>query len=181
VRQAGQVFVVYATGMCRGELLGLRWRHVRLADPSGPTLRVEETFVAHAADTPKSVAQERTISLGPVAAEALYARYTDTIYRDDTERVFCHPQTGGALDRKRYADTLRAALDIAGIEGRVRPFHDGRHTAITNAAAAGVSPAALKAGAGHSDMSTTQRYIDLAGVSFRVEAELAESRMFGAP
>ena len=29
-------------------------------------------------------------------------------------------------------------------------------------------------------MSTTQRYIDLAGVSFRAEAELAEARMFGA-
>ena len=33
---------------------------------------------------------------------------------------------------------------------------------------------------GRSDMSTTQRYIDLAGVSFRAEAELAESCMFGA-
>jgi hypothetical protein len=30
-------------------------------------------------------------------------------------------------------------------------------------------------------MSTTQRYIDLAGVSFRAEAELVESRMFGTP
>jgi hypothetical protein len=28
-------------------------------------------------------------------------------------------------------------------------------------------------------MSTTQRYIDLAGVRFREEAELAEARMFG--
>lgn len=181
IRQAGQVFVVvYATGIRRGELLGLRWRHVHLADPSGPILRVVETFVAHAADTPKSVASERTIPLGPVAAEALYARYADTAYGDDAERVFCHPQTGGALDRKRYADTLRAALAVAKIEGRVRPFHDGRHTAITNAAAAGVAPAALQAGAGHSDMSTTQRYIDLAGVQFRAEAELAEARLFGA-
>jgi hypothetical protein len=118
---------------------------------------VEETFVAHAIDTPKSVASERTILLGPVAAEALYARYTDTAYRDDTERVFCHPQTGGALDRKRYADTLRTALALAGIEGRVRPFHDGRHTAITNAAAAGVPPAALQAGAGRGTPTCRRR------------------------
>jgi len=180
-RQAGQAFVVvYATGMRRGELLGLRWARVRLADPEGPSLRIEETFVRDGIDTPKSVASERTISLGPVAAEALYARYADTAYQDDTERVFCHPETGGPFDRKRYADTLRAALKRAGIEGRVRPFYDGRHTAITNAAAAGVSPVALQAGAGHSDMSTTQRYIDLAGVRFRDEAELAERRMFGA-
>jgi integrase/recombinase XerD len=63
----------------------------------------------------------------------------------------------------------------------VRPFHDGRHSSLTNGAAAGVSPSALQAMAGHADMSTTQRYIDLAGVRFKAEAELAEARMFGTP
>ena len=62
---------------------------------------------------------------------------------------------------------------------RFLPFHDGRHGHLTNAAAAGVSPAASQARAGHADMSTTQRYIDLAGIRFREEAELAEARMFG--
>jgi hypothetical protein len=62
----------------------------------------------------------------------------------------------------------------------MRPFHDGRHTSITNAAAAGVSPAALMARAGHSDFKTTQGYIDLAGETFREEAELADARVFGA-
>ncbi len=114
------------------------------------------------------------------AAEALYARYADTAYRDDSERVFCHDETGGSFDRHRYADTFRAALAKAKVDGYVRPFHEGRHTAITNAAAAGVPPAALQAMAGHGDLSTTQRYIDLAGVLFRSEAEAAEARMFGA-
>jgi hypothetical protein len=94
--------------------------------------------------------------------------------------VFCHPQTSGPYDRKRYADTLRAALAKAKVAGHVRPFHDGRHTALTNIAAAGVPPAALQAGARRTDTSTTQRYIDLAGVHFRAEAELAERRLFGA-
>jgi integrase len=48
-----------------------------------------------------------------------------------------------------------------------------------NAAAAGVGPGALQARAGHSDLSTTQRYIDLAGVLFRDEADAAEACMFG--
>jgi hypothetical protein len=77
------------------------------------------------------------------------------------------------------ADTFRTALKQAGITDEVRPFHDGRHTSITNAAAAGVAPGALQARAGHADLSTTQRYIDLAGVLFRDEAEAAEARMFG--
>lgn len=83
------------------------------------------------------------------------------------------------LDHKRYADTFRAALASASVKGEVRPFHDGRHTSITNAGAAGVGPGALQPRAGHSDLSTTQRYIDLAGVLFRDEADVAEARMFG--
>lgn len=62
----------------------------------------------------------------------------------------------------------------------MRPFHDGRHTAITNAAVAGNAPAAIQARAGHSDFSTTQLYIDLAGVSFREEAQAAEDRLLGS-
>ena len=57
------------------------------------------------------------------------------------------------LDHKRYARTLREAMVDAGVEKPMRPFHDGRHTSITNSAAAGLSPAALMARAGHSDFN----------------------------
>jgi len=94
-----------------------------------------------------------------------------TAYHGDDERVF-PSKTGAPLDPRRYAETLRLALKRAKVEGPMRPFHDGRHTSITNAAAAGVAPAALMARAGHSDFKTTQGYIDLAGETFREEAEL---------
>jgi integrase len=182
IAQSRVVFgVLYGTGLRRGELLGLRWKHVRLADPEGPTLRVEETFVRNRTDTPKSVASTRTIAVGRVVADLLFEHRGRTRYSGDDDRVFCHPQTGGPLNHGRYADTFRAALAKAGIDGNVRPFHDGRHTSITNAAAAGVGPGALQASAGHADLSTTQRYIDLAGVLFRDEVDAAEARMFGAP
>jgi hypothetical protein len=61
----------------------------------------------------------------------------------------------------------------------MRPFHHGRHTSITNSAAAGLSPAALMSRAGHSNFKTTQGYIDLAGEMFRAEAGLLEQRLFG--
>lgn len=123
--------------------------------------------------------QERTIALGPKLADELFQHRGKTAYQDDEDRVFCHPQTGGPLDHKRYAETLRAALKRANVERYVRPFHDGRHSSITNSAAAGLSPAALMARAGHSDFKTTQLYIDLAGETFRAEAELLEQRLFG--
>jgi integrase len=180
IEQAQVVFaVVYGIGLRLGEVLGLRWRHVRLADPEGPTLRVEETFVRNRIDTPKSAASTRTIALGRVVADRLFGHRARSRFDADVDRVFCHPQTGGPLQDKRYAETFRAALVKAEIDGEVRPFHDGRHTSITNAAAAGVGPGALQARAGHADLGTTQRYIDLAGVLFRDEAEAAEARMFG--
>jgi integrase len=178
--QARVVFLtVVSAGLRRGEVLGLRWGDVSLADPAGATLRVRETFVRGQPDTPKSEKSERTIALGDRLAEALFEHRARTSYEGDDERVFCNSQTGGPLDPKRYAETLKLALARAKVERAMRPFHDGRHTSITNAAAAGVSPAALMARAGHSDFATTQGYIDLAGETFREEAELLEERLFG--
>jgi integrase len=70
-------------------------------------------------------------------------------------------------------------LKRAKVERTMRPFHDGRHSSITNAAAAGTPPAALQARAGHSDYSTTQVYVDLAGETFREEAVRLEERLLG--
>jgi integrase len=83
------------------------------------------------------------------------------------------------LDDRRYAVTLRLALARAKITDDVRPFHDFRHTSLTNAAAAGMSGPALMARAGHSDFATTQLYLDLAGETFREEEALLEERLFG--
>ena len=161
---------IVGAGLRRGELLGLRWRHVDLADPADAKLLVRETWVRGQTDTPKSEAGERTIALGPVLAEALWQHRRTSSFQGEDERAFCHPRTGGVLDHKRYADTLRGALARAGVTDYVRPFHDGRHTAITNAAAAAVDPHALMTRSGHSDFATTRLYINLAGETFRGEA-----------
>jgi integrase len=178
--QARTVFLtVVGAGLRRGEVLGLRWRHVNLTDPEhGPVLRVSETWVRDRTDTPKSEAGERTIPLDPVLADELFQHRARTSYTGDGERVFCHPLTGGPMDHKRYASTLREALAKAGIDRPMRPFHDGRHTAITNDAAAGNAPLAVMKRAGHSDFRTTQGYIDLAGVTFREEADRLGARLF---
>jgi len=73
-----------------------------------------------------------------------------------------------------FEEVLRAALAVAGIEGRVRAFHDLRHTAITNDAAAGANPVALMTRARHAAMKTTKTYMHMAGVVFRDEADRLE-------
>ena len=123
------------------------------------------------------VARSASLATHPAASHL-----AEELRRSSSSRSRCAAATSRQRDRqtnKRYADTFRAALVSASVKGEVRPFHDGRHTSITNAAAAGVGPGALQPRAGHSDLSTTQRYIDLAGVLFRDEADVAEARMFG--
>jgi integrase len=65
-----------------------------------------------------------------------------------------------------FGTIVREALARAEIEKPMREYHDWRHTGITNAAAAGMSPLSIMRMAGHSDFKTKQRYIDLAGVVF---------------
>lgn len=95
--------------------------------------------------------------------------------RGNDERVFCHPERGSVYRAEKFVDALALALKTAGVEGRVRAFHDLRHTAITNDAAAGANPTALMTKAGHSDMKTTKLYLHLAGVVLHDEAERLEA------
>jgi integrase len=114
-----------------------------------------------------------------VLTEELWQHRRRTSYPGDDERVFCSPTKGTPFDVARYARTFRLALARAGVERYMRPFHDGRHTSLTNSAAAGMPEMALMTRAGHSDFKTTQRYIDLAGQTFPAETDLAEQRILG--
>jgi integrase len=61
----------------------------------------------------------------------------------------------------------------------VRPFHDGRHSSITNAARHGRADLALMTLAGHSDFRTTKRYVHLSGEMFREEADRMGRALWG--
>jgi integrase len=65
-----------------------------------------------------------------------------------------------------YPELFREACKKAGIEDYIRPFHDMRHTAITNLVPDAPNVAILSELAGHADMHTTQRYIHQAGTLY---------------
>jgi integrase len=78
-----------------------------------------------------------------------------------------------------FAPALTAALAAAGVDAKLRAFHDLRHASLTNGAAAGEQPIALMTQAGHSNLATTKRYLHLAGTVFRDEADRLEQRLLG--
>ena len=63
----------------------------------------------------------------------------------------------------------------------MRPFHDLRHSSLTNGAAAGEGSIALMTRAGHASMVTTKQYLHLAGTVFRDEAAALERRRIHWP
>jgi hypothetical protein len=54
--------LVHRRGAARGELLGLRWKHVHLADPDVPHVEIAETPVAGQTGPPKSDAQDACLT-----------------------------------------------------------------------------------------------------------------------
>jgi integrase len=169
------MFVVHmGTALRRGEVAGLRWRSVFLADPHGAYLRVADTFLQGRDDTPKSEAGKRTIDLGQRVASELMDHLAWSAFDGDDEFVLCNPRTGRPFSPQRFSVLMAKARVRAGIAEYLRPSHDLRHSSITNAARAGTDPAALMTRSGHSNFSTTQRYVHLAGARFTDEATMLE-------
>lgn len=166
--QARAVFLtLMLLGVRRFELQAIRWGDVDLLEG---VLRVNVS---------KSEAGERSIAIPPMLRDELAAHYRRTAYRADTDLVFCHPERGTIYRAETFKPALEAAMSAAGVQGRVRAFHDLRHASLTNGAAAGESPIALMTRAGHSNMSTTKRYLHLAGTVFQDEAARLEQRLLG--
>ena len=143
------------TGLRQGELLGLRWRDV---DWTAGRLRVRRSYVRGEHGTPKSKRSSRGVPLADRVAAELERHFQRSAYQADDDLVFCHPQTGGPLDRSRLLKRFKAALRHAGVR-QVR-FHDLRHTFGTRMAAAGVPLRTLQEWMGHRDFKTTLVYAD---------------------
>lgn len=164
--QARVVFLTLVlTGLRRFELQGLRWRAVDLIDN---VLRVEDS---------KSEDGVRSIALSAALVEELWQHRRRSAFQGDNDLVFCHPDKGTVLRPAQWQPLFDAALAKAEIRSRIRPFHDLRHTAITNDAASGSSAIAVMTKAGHASFKTTKQYLHLAGVVFRQEADALEERV----
>src|SRR3954451_22583268 len=91
-----------------------------------------------------------------------------TIFSDEEDLVFAHPELGVPLDRTKVTRRFQDACDAAGVR-KIR-FHDLRHTFATTLAAAGVALRTLQEYLGHADIKTTQIYSHYAPSEKEVEA-----------
>jgi integrase len=146
-----------ATGLRRGELLGLRWCDI---DDAAGELHVVQTVVEVAHEVrisaPKTERSRRLVALdartcGLLARHraAAIARTTDL---DDHSLVFS-TESGEPIHPALFSYYFKRRIRLAGVR-RIR-LHDLRHTHATHALQAGVHPKVVSERLGHSTITIT--------------------------
>ncbi len=157
-----------ATGLRRGELLGLKWQDIDFA--SGvlqvrrilsrvPTGTAEREHVYVEAE-PKTQKSRRSVAIAPFALEALKQHRVRQLEAklkagplwQEHDYVFC-TSTGSHLNPNHVVDELKKLLAKAELPD-IR-FHDLRHSAATLLLTAGVHPKVVQEILGHTQISMT--------------------------
>jgi integrase len=184
----GVVTVAMATGLRKGEVLGLRWENVDLVDRTvtvvGTLKRLPQAGLV--LDTPKSSSSHRTVPL-PAFCVATLADYRRRQIEQrlligsewqDTGYVFTTP-IGTPLDPRNLTARFQTLCESAGL-GRVR-FHALRHTAATLMLNNGVPLEVISATLGHSSYAiTADIYAKVAPTLQRGAADTMDGLLAGA-
>src|SRR4051812_2721051 len=154
------------TGLRQSELLGLRWRDV---DMRAQRVRVRNAWVRyeHSGEGKSDLSTKRSVPMTDRLTGELRAWRLRTVYSDDEDLVFGHPELGVPLDRTKVSRKFKAACGDAGVRG-IR-FHDLRHTFATTLAAAGVPLRTIQEYLGHAELKATQIYAHCAPSAHEVE------------
>jgi integrase len=158
---ADAVRVIALTGSRRGEIAGLRWRHVNLKTGMA-TLQSDE----HKAG--RKTGESRKIGL-PTAAQAIISRQPEGKGED---YVFQPARGEGPVSLSKPWRLIR---DQAGLPADA-VLHSLRHSLATSMADSGAGAAQIMAVMGHKDLATSQKYIHIAKER---RAELAEKAAAG--
>lgn len=162
------IAVALATGMRRGELLGLRWADVNL-EKETLTVKHNVTYVSKKGfhdGSPKTKAGKRTIDLAQSAIETLKAHRTRQLAQrlkapvwEDMDLVF--PNAKGYYMHPTNVDQMfkRIIAKIVAVPQEMR-FHDLRHTCATLLLSKSVPVHVVQKMLGHAKASTT---IDIYG------------------
>lgn len=177
--KASGVFELYylelATGLRRGELLGLHWEDIDLEQQTITVRRQVVRINGQVVEAPlKTKNSYRTLSIGADAAEIL---------RQQKERVggvYVFPSpTGGPISPDSVLHMLHRVLNRAGLP-KVR-FHDLRHTFATLALQNGVDIKTVSGMLGHYSAGfTLDTYAHVTTIAQRQAADVMGNVLSGA-
>jgi integrase len=151
-RDAEAIRVAAYSGLRLGELLALRWRDI---DWTGSALTISRSLSSGIEGTTKS-GHVRRVPMADQAAAALdrLSQRQDFVSPDDY--VFCNA-LGRSLDGSALRRRYKRARDAAGL--RPLRWHDLRHTFGSLLVTGGVDLVSIKDAMGHSQLTTTSRYL----------------------
>lgn len=160
------ILAAATSGLRQSELLGLRWEHV---DWRAQRVRVRNAWVRneHSAEGKSDLSTRRSVPMTDRLAAELKRWRLRTVFSDEDDLVFAHPELGVPLDRTKVTRRFQAACREAG--ARPIRFHDLRHTFATTLASAGVPLRTIQEYLGHADLKTTQIYAHYAPSTHEVQ------------
>jgi integrase len=169
------VLAAGTSGLRQSELLGLRWKHV---DTRAQRIRVRNAWVRyeHSGEGKSDLSTKRSVPMTDRLAAELKRWRLRTVFSDDDDLVFAHPELGVPLDRTKVTRRFQDACVAASVR-KIR-FQDLRHTFATTLAAAGVPLRTIQEYLGHSDLKTTQIYAHYAPSTREVQVI---NEAFGLP
>ena len=167
-------YIELATGLRRGELLGLKWEDIDLTAGVIRVRRQVSRIDGKIVEAPlKTKNAYRTVTISPQAVEVLNAQKAKT----NDEYVFPSP-SGGPISPDSVNNMLKRVLKRAGIP-RVR-FHDLRHTFATLALQNGVDIKTVSGMLGHFSAGfTLDTYAHVTTAAQKEAARMMESVLAG--
>lgn len=167
-------YIELATGLRRGELLGLKWEDIDLTAGVIRVRRQVSRIDGKIVEAPlKTKNAYRTVTISPQAVEVLNAQKAKT----NDEYVFPSPN-GGPISPDSVNNMLKRVLKRAGIL-RVR-FHDLRHTFATLALQNGVDIKTVSGMLGHFSAGfTLDTYAHVTTAAQKEAARTMESILAG--
>lgn len=177
------VYLALHTGMRRGELYALQWRHINL---NSRYISVEQSMAYYSGETegqlkgPKSQAGNRTIYITPKCCDEikkyqLWVRETGLKFRksfkDDDFVLFKNnfePLNKSAFRSRWQTIIKKSGISLVSPLGENRKFHDLRHSHASNMIHAGLNIKLLQERMGHATASIT---LDVYGHIFKKEGE----------
>ncbi len=161
-RNRAILLTTHLSGMRIGEVAALSYSDVVAADG---TIKAEVRLSA----TQTKGNKARVVLLSE-RLRAELARYVQLFPVRDMTRPLFYTQRSPGFTADTLTHVVNGMYKKAGLDSA--SSHSGRRTFITNLAERGVSARVLMELAGHSNLSTTQRYIDIKPSMLRAAVEL---------